>query len=50
MLKLALQAAEADGASVAMVRLDELRLPSGSDPAVPDDAWWFWSDWSIRTV
>jgi multimeric flavodoxin WrbA len=25
-----------------MVRLDELRIPSGTDPAEPDDAWWFW--------
>jgi multimeric flavodoxin WrbA len=24
------------------VRLDDLRLPSGADPAEPDDAWWYW--------
>jgi multimeric flavodoxin WrbA len=41
-LKEALQAAEAEGAEVELVRLEELRLPSGPDPAEPDDAWWFW--------
>jgi len=41
-LKEALRAAEAEGASVELVRLDELRLPSGPDPKEPDDAWWFW--------
>jgi len=41
-LKESLRAAEAEGAAVEMVRLDELRLPSGPDPAEPDDAWWFW--------
>jgi multimeric flavodoxin WrbA len=38
----ALRAAEVTGAEVEMVRLEELRLPSGSDPTEPDDAWWFW--------
>jgi multimeric flavodoxin WrbA len=42
LLKAALQAAEADGATVELVRLDELRLPSGPDPSEPDDAWWYW--------
>ena len=41
-LKEALRAAEALGAEVELVRLDELRLPSGPDPKEPDDAWWFW--------
>ena len=38
----ALRAAQSDGADVELVRLDELHLPSGPDPAEPDDAWWFW--------
>jgi multimeric flavodoxin WrbA len=38
----ALMAAEAEGATVELVRLDELRLPSGPDPEQPDDIWWFW--------
>ena len=42
MLKEALRAAEAEGAQVELVRLDELHLPSGPDPEEPDDAWWFW--------
>jgi multimeric flavodoxin WrbA len=42
LLKEALRAAEADGAAVELVRLNELRLPSGPDPVEPDDAWWFW--------
>ncbi len=42
LLKEALRAAEADGASVEVVRLDELHLPSGPDAAEPDDAWWYW--------
>jgi multimeric flavodoxin WrbA len=42
LLKAALQEAERAGASVELVRLDDLRLPSGPDPAEPDDAWWFW--------
>jgi multimeric flavodoxin WrbA len=41
-LKEALQAAEAEGASVRLIRLDDLRLPSGPDPTDPDDAAWFW--------
>jgi multimeric flavodoxin WrbA len=41
-LKEALQAAEAEGATVELVRLDELRLSSGPDAAAPDDGWWFW--------
>lgn len=41
-LEEALRAAHAEGASVELVRLDELRLPSGPDPKEPDDAWWFW--------
>jgi multimeric flavodoxin WrbA len=41
-LKEALQAAEAEGASVRLVRLDELHLPSGPDPIEPDDSGWFW--------
>ena len=42
LLKAALRAAEDAGASVELVRLDDLHLPSGPDPAEPDDAWWFW--------
>jgi multimeric flavodoxin WrbA len=42
LLKEALRAAQAAGAEVQLVRLDELHLPSGPDPAEPDDAWWFW--------
>ena len=42
LLKEALRAAESDGATVEMVRLDDLRLPSGPDPVEPDDAWWYW--------
>lgn len=41
-LKAALRAAEAEDADVELVRLDELRIPSGTEPAEPDDAWWFW--------
>ena len=41
-LKVALRAAEAEGAVVELIRLDELSLPSGPDPKEPDDAWWFW--------
>lgn len=41
-LKEALQAAEAAGTEVEMVRLDELHLPMGPDPKEPDDAWWYW--------
>ena len=43
LLKAALRAAEAEGAVVELVRLDELRLPSGAaEGAEPDDAWWLW--------
>jgi multimeric flavodoxin WrbA len=38
----ALGAAQEEGAEVELVRLDELRLPSGPDAKEPDDAWWFW--------
>jgi multimeric flavodoxin WrbA len=41
-LKEALQAAEAAGATVELVRLDELALPSGPDPQEPDDLGWLW--------
>jgi multimeric flavodoxin WrbA len=37
LLKAALQAAEAEGAAVELVRLEELRLDGD-----PDDAWWLW--------
>jgi multimeric flavodoxin WrbA len=43
LLKAALKAAEEAGAEVGLVRLDELRLPSGgAEDAEPDDAWWLW--------
>jgi multimeric flavodoxin WrbA len=53
LLKSALRAAEAAGAAVELVRLDELRLPSGALPsgalpgstgeaAEPDDGEWLW--------
>jgi len=43
LLKAALRAAEDEGAKVELVRLDELRLPSGAaESAEPDDAWWLW--------
>jgi multimeric flavodoxin WrbA len=48
LLKAALRAAEERGAEVELVRLDELRLPSGALPdstgeaAEPDDGWWLW--------
>jgi multimeric flavodoxin WrbA len=43
LLKAALMGAEQAGAGVAMIRLDELRLPSGTaEAAEPDDAWWLW--------
>jgi multimeric flavodoxin WrbA len=43
LLKAALRAAEGEGAGVELVRLDELRLPSGAaEAAEPDDAWWLW--------
>jgi len=43
LLKAALRAAEDQGAEVELVRLGELRLPSGSaEAAEPDDGWWLW--------
>jgi multimeric flavodoxin WrbA len=42
LLKVALQAAEEAGATVELVRVNELRIPSGPDAPEPDDAWWFW--------
>jgi multimeric flavodoxin WrbA len=43
LLKAALGAAEGEGAQVGLVRLDELRLPSGAaEGTEPDDAWWLW--------
>jgi multimeric flavodoxin WrbA len=43
LLKAALRAAQGEGAEVRLVRLDELRLPSGAaEAAEPDDAWWLW--------
>jgi multimeric flavodoxin WrbA len=43
LLKAALRAAEDESADVELVRLDELRLPSGAaEAAEPDDAWWLW--------
>jgi multimeric flavodoxin WrbA len=42
LLKAALMAAEDAGATVELVRLDELRIPSGPDAPEPDDAWWLW--------
>ena len=43
LLKAALRAAGAQGAEVELVRLDELRLPSGAaEGAEPDDGWWLW--------
>ena len=41
-LKTALQAAEADGATVELVRLDELDLSSPAGAPVSDDLWWLW--------
>ena len=43
LLKAALKAAGDEGAEARLVRLDELRLPSGAaEAAEPDDAWWLW--------
>jgi multimeric flavodoxin WrbA len=42
LLKAALAEAETAGASVELVRLDELHIPSGPDAPEPDDIWWFW--------
>ena len=38
----ALRAGAAEGAEVELVRLEELRIPSGPDAPEPDDAWWLW--------
>ena len=38
----ALRAAAAEGATVELVRLDDLHLPLGPGPQQPDDAGWFW--------
>jgi multimeric flavodoxin WrbA len=38
----ALRAAAGEGAEVELVRLEELRIPSGPDAPEPDDAWWLW--------
>jgi multimeric flavodoxin WrbA len=40
-LKEALMAAEAAGAEVELVRLDDLDLET-TDGQIPEDAWWFW--------
>src|SRR3984885_8802781 len=43
LLKAALRAAQDEGAAVELVRLDELRLPSGgAEDTEPDDAWGLW--------
>jgi multimeric flavodoxin WrbA len=43
LLKAALRAAQDEGTAVELVRLDELRLPSGgAEDTEPDDAWWLW--------
>jgi multimeric flavodoxin WrbA len=43
LLAAALRAAEGTGAVAELVRLDELRLPSGdAETTEPDDAWWLW--------
>ena len=42
LLKEALRSAQAGGAQVQLVRLEELHLPSGPEPTERDDAWWFW--------
>ncbi len=41
-LKAALRAAEETGATVELVRVDDLRIPAGPDAREPDDAWWLW--------
>ncbi len=41
-LKAALRAAEETGASVELIRVDGLRIPTGPDAREPDDAWWLW--------
>jgi multimeric flavodoxin WrbA len=43
LLKAALRTAQEQGAEVELVRLNEVRLPSGTAEAgEPDDAWWLW--------
>src|SRR6201999_1910964 len=42
LLVAALRAARVEGADAELVRLEELRLPSGPDDPEPDDAWWYW--------
>jgi multimeric flavodoxin WrbA len=43
LLKAALRAAEDQGAEPQLIRLNEVRLPSGTaEAAEPDDAWWLW--------
>lgn len=42
LLKSALQEAEAAGATVEIIRLTDLELPSGIGSADPGDAWWYW--------
>src|SRR6266568_927327 len=42
LLKVALRAAEGEGAEVELVRLDELRMLSEAEGAGPDDARWLW--------
>jgi multimeric flavodoxin WrbA len=45
LLKAALRAAAGEGTEARLVRLDELRLPSGAaEDAEPDDAWWLWEE------
>jgi multimeric flavodoxin WrbA len=41
-LKEALRAAEAEGATVELVRLADLDLGHGDPGQITDDAWWFW--------
>ncbi|WP_327003224.1 NAD(P)H-dependent oxidoreductase [Dactylosporangium sp. NBC_01737] len=43
LLKAALQAVQASGAAVSLIRLDELRLPTGTaESRAQDDADWLW--------
>jgi len=42
LLKAALSAAASEGAEIELVRLEELRIPSGPDAPEPDDGWWLW--------
>lgn len=41
LLKAALKSSESAGAQVRIVRMAELRLPSGVDDPDPGDAWWY---------